>query len=79
MGILKTILMVVYIIVAVVLIILTLMQTKEDSDGAAVITGSNNFYNQNKGNTREGKLKKTTIALGVGFAVLAVALSIFYI
>lgn len=81
MEIIKTLLMIVYIIVAIVLIVLTLTQSKESSGVTSTVTGSstNNFYNQNKGRTKEGKMKRLTIALGVCFAVLAVVLSIFYI
>ena len=81
MGIIKSILMVIYIIVAIVLIVLTLIQSKESSSVTQAVTGSstNNFYNQNKGRTKEGRMKKTTIILAVCFAVLAVLLSIFYI
>jgi len=81
MEIIKNILLVVYVIIAVVLIILTLIQSKEDSGVASTITGSssNNFYNQNKGRTKEGRMKKWTIGLGVAFVIFAVALSIFYI
>lgn len=81
MDIIKNILLVVYLIVTFVLIVLTLIQSKEDSGVSSTITGSstNNFYNQNKGRTREGRMKRWTIGLAVTFAILAVALSIFYI
>ncbi len=81
MEIIKNILMVIYVIVAVGLIILSLIQSKESSGVTSTVTGSstNNFYNQNKGRTKEGKMKKWTMILGVSFAVLAVVLSIFYI
>ena len=81
MEIIKTILMLVYVVVAIVLIILTLIQSKDSSEVTSTITGSssNNFYNQNKGRTKEGKMEKWTITLGVAFAVLAVVLSIFYV
>lgn len=81
MDIIKNILLVIYVIVTFVLIVLTLIQTKDESGASSTITGSstNNFYNQNKGRTKEGRMKKWTIILGVAFAVLAVALSIFYI
>ena len=81
MEIIKNILLVVYAIVSVVLIVLTLIQSKDDSGLSGTITGSstNNFYNQNKGRTREGRMKRATITLGVCFAILAVVLSIFYI
>ncbi len=81
MEIIKNILMVIYVVVAVALIILSLIQSKESSGVTSTVTGSstNNFYNQNKGRTKEGKMKRWTIMLGVAFAVLAVVLSIFYI
>ena len=81
MEIIKSILMVIYVIVAVALIILSLVQSKESSGVTSTVTGSstNNFYNQNKGRTKEGRMKKWTIILGVTFAVLAIVLSIFYI
>ena len=80
MEIIKGLLMVIYVAVAVVLIILTLIQTKDGSGASATVTGSstNNFYNQNKGRTKEGKMKKLTIILGVTFVVLAVVLSVVY-
>ena len=81
MGIIKNILLVIYVIVTFVLIVLTLIQSKESSGVTSTITGSstNNFYNQNKGRTKEGRMKRWTITLGITFAVLAVVLSIFYI
>ena len=72
--------MVIYVAVAVVLIVLTLIQTKDGSGASSTVTGSstNNFYNQNKGRTKEGKMKRTTIILGVTFVALAVVLSVVY-
>jgi len=80
MEIVKNILLVIYGLVTVALIIVTLIQSKESTGVTSTITGSstNNFYNQNKGRTKEGRMKRWTITLGVLFAVLAVALSIFY-
>ena len=77
MAIVKGILIAVYIIVA---IILTLMQTKDDAGLSSTITGSstNNFYEKNKGRTKEGKLKRWTIILSIVFAVLTIALGIVY-
>ena len=80
MAIVKGILIAVYIIVAMILIILTLMQTKDDAGLSSTITGSstNNFYEKNKGRTKEGKLKRWTIILSIVFAVLTIALGIVY-
>ena len=81
MEIIKNILLIIYVIVTFVLIVLTLIQAKENSGVTSTITGSstNNFYNQNKGRTKEGRMKRWTITLAIAFALLGVALSIFYI
>ena len=81
MEIAKWILVVVYFIVALALIILALIQTKEDSGVSSTITGSstNNFYEKNKGRTREGMLKRWTIILGVAFVIVTIATSVLYI
>lgn len=80
MAIVKGILIAVYIIVAIILIILTLLQTKDDAGLSSTMTGSstNNFYEKNKGRTKEGKLKRWTIILSIVFAVLTIALGIVY-
>lgn len=80
MEIAKGILIVIYFMVALVLIILTLIQSKEDAGLSSTITGSstNNFFEKNKGRTKEGKQKKWTIILAVIFAILTIALGILY-
>lgn len=80
MEIAKWILIVIYFIVAVAIIILALIQSKDDSGLSSTITGSstNNFYEKNKGRTKEGKLKRWTIILSIVFAVLTIALGIVY-
>lgn len=81
MEILKYILAAVDIIICFALIIITTMQTKDSQGASGTITGSttNNFYEKNKGRTREGKLKKWTIILGILFAILSIALGIVYV
>ena len=80
MEIAKGILIVVYFVVSVALIILALIQAKEDAGLSSTITGSSasNFFEKNKGRTKEGKQKKWTIILAVLFAVLTIALGIIY-
>ena len=80
MEIAKGILIVIYFIVALALIILTLIQSKEDAGLSSTITGSsaNNFFEKNKGRTKEGKQKRWTIILAVVFAILTIALGILY-
>lgn len=80
MEIAKGILIVIYFIVAIALIILTLIQSKEDAGLSSTITGSstNNFFEKNKGRTKEGKQKRWTIILAVVFAILTIVLGILY-
>ena len=80
MEIVKGILIVIYFIIAIVLIILTLIQSKEDAGLSSTITGSstNNFFEKNKGRTKEGKQKRWTIILSIVFAILTIALGILY-
>ncbi len=69
----RQILMVLIAIAAVGLIVVTLIQPSEGEGGVNVITGSNeSFYAQNKANSRQGRLKKLTIALAVFIAVCVV-------
>ena len=80
MEIAKTILTVIYFIIAIAIIILALIQTKEDTGLSSTITGSstNNFYEKNKGRTKEGKQKRWTIILAIIFAILTIVLGILY-
>ena len=75
----KTVLIIVYILVALVLTVLTLVQSNDDEGASSAITGgSGSFYDKNKGNTREGKMKRATIILATSFVILAIALGIWY-
>lgn len=80
MQIVKGILTGIYLLISVVLIILVMSQSKDDAGMSATITGSssNNFFEQNKGRTKEGKQKRWTIILAVAFVVVGIALSIIY-
>ena len=80
MEILKYILIIIFVPVCLATIILALMQSKDDAGASGTITGSStsNFYEKNKGRTREGKLKKWTIILAVVFVIDAIALGIVY-
>ena len=80
MEIIRTILTVIYFIVALAVIILATIQSKDDAGLSSTITGSstNNFYEKNKGRTKEGKQKRWTIILSVVFVILTIALGIVY-
>ena len=79
--IIRNIVLVIYVLVCVILIVLATIQTKESNGASQTVTGAaaNNFYESNKGRTKEGKLKRMTIVSGVLFVILAVALSILFV
>ena len=81
MQIVKIILIVVDLIICVALTILAMIQSKDDPGLSSTITGSstNNFFEKNKGRTKEGMQKKWTIILGIAFVIVTIALSIIYI
>jgi preprotein translocase subunit SecG len=79
--IIRNVVLVIYVIVCIVLIVLATIQAKDQSGVSQTVTGAaaNNFYEQNKGRTKEGKLKRLTVFSGVLFVILAVALSILMV
>ena len=81
MQIIKIILVVVDLIICLALTILAMIQSKDDAGLSSTITGSstNNFFEKNKGRTKEGMQKKWTIILGISFVIVTIALSIIYI
>lgn len=81
MQVVKYILLAIYIIICLMLIVLVMIQNKDDKGASGTITGSstNNFYEKNKTRTREGKIKKWTIILGIVFLVYTIVFGIIYI
>ena len=81
MQILRYVLIALYILNCLAVIIITMMQNKDDNGGSGTRVGSstNNFYERNKSRTREGKLKKWTMILGITFMILTIALGIVYV
>ncbi|MCX4303743.1 MAG: preprotein translocase subunit SecG [Clostridia bacterium] len=81
MEIVKNIIIGIYLVICVALIFLITKQSKEDSGASGTVMGASasNFYEKNKGKTKEGKMKKATIILAIAFAVLNIALGIIYV
>ncbi len=81
MEIIRTILTVIYFVIALVVIVLALIQTKDDAGLSQTITGSstNNFYEKNKGRTKEGKQKRMMVISSIVFGVLTIVLGILYL
>lgn len=80
MQILKYILIVIDVIVALALIIVTMLQHKDDPGLSSTITGAaaDNFLDKNKSRTKEGRLKRWTIILGIAFVIITIALNTVY-
>lgn len=81
MEIARYVLMGILAVVCVILIVLIMMQSKEDKGASGTVMGASasNFYEKNKGRTKEGKIKKATVILiGLVF-VLIIALDIIYV
>ena len=80
MQVVKIILVVVDLIICLAVTVLAMLQAKDDAGLSSTIAGSStsNFFEKNKGRTREGMLKKWTIILGITFAVLSIGLSLVY-
>lgn len=78
---LKYIVLAIYIIICIALIVIATLQTKDSNGASEAIMGSStsNFYEKNKGRTKEGKLKRTTILLGAAFIIVTVVLGILYV
>jgi len=57
---------------AIVMIISTLLQSSSDENGATAITGQESYYSQNKGESRDGKLKKATTINAIVIAVCTI-------
>ena len=81
MKIAKYVVLFVYAIVCIILILLATMHRSEKPGASATITGSssNNFYDKNKGRTKEGKMKRLMIIDGILFVVLSIVLSVLFL
>ena len=78
MTVVKYIVSAMKIIICIALIIIATVQTKDANGGSEAIMGSStsNFYEKNKGRTKEGKMKRSTVTLGIIFIVMTVVLGI---
>ena len=81
MDILKYVLITFYVIICIVLVTIVMMQADKDKGASATITGgaSGSFFDKNKSRTKEGKLRRWTIILGIVFAISTIGLGIVYV
>ena len=65
------------VIAAAVVLIVAIMMQKESAGGTDVLSGrQESYYNQNKGSTKEGRLKKLTIAMAI---IIAVSVVLYFV
>ena len=76
MGVLRTILTVVFIIVCSAVVLLVLMQEGKDAGLGAISGAYETFWSKNKGRSREATMVKITEILAILFFVLAIVLNI---
>ena len=82
MEIIKVVAIIVYLAVCLGIIVLTFLQSKQSAGASGIIIGGEstehgNFYEKNKGRTKEGKMMRWTVILVIIFAILSIALGIF--
>ncbi len=71
---LRSIVLILMAIAAIAIIVAVLMNPSNPDGGRNVITGTNDsYYAQNKGNTKEGRLKRLIIISAVVILVLTIA------
>lgn len=76
MGVLRTVLTIIFILVGIALVVLVLMQEGKSAGLGAISGAAETYWGKNKGRSMEGKLVKITTALAVAFIVLAAVLNI---
>ena len=62
----------VILLISVILIFICMMQEQKPQNATAALSGASNdsFYDQNRGKTKEARLKKITFVFSVAFFVL---------
>lgn len=74
----RTILICLIVVCALVMIVTTLLQSSANQAGSSAITGgsSESYFSQNRDNSRDGKLKRTTIWMA---SIIGVSLVIYFV
>lgn len=76
MGIIRTLLTIIFVIVCIALTVLVLMQEGKSGGLGSVGGMAETYWSKNKGRSMEGALVKITTGLAVAFMVLAVILNL---
>lgn len=76
MGVLRSILTVLFIFVCIALVVVVLMQEGKAAGLGAISGAAETYWGKNKGRSMEGMLVKITKILAVAFILLAVVLNL---
>ena len=76
MGILKTVLMVVFILISIAITVVILMQEGKQAGLGAISGSSDTYWSKNKGRSLEGFLVKLTRVAVILFVLLAAVLDL---
>lgn len=76
MGVLRTVLTIIFIIVCIALTVLVLMQEGKDEGLGAISGAAETYWGKNKGRSMEGNLVRITKILAVMFFLLAIVLNL---
>ncbi len=69
----RTVLLVIAALLALTVIVTVLMQNNSSSGGTNVMTGATeSYYSQNKGSSKEGRLKKITTICSIAIVALII-------
>lgn len=71
LNVVKIILLVLLCLMAVAMIIIVLKQNSDPENMGAITGNSESYYSKNKGSSREEKLKKATVWIGIGLVVVS--------
>jgi len=72
----RIVLVVIVLLASIALIVTTLLQSSADENGATALSGQESYYSQNKGASRDGKLKKATI---ITACIMVVAIVLYFV
>lgn len=77
MGILRTVLTVLFVLICIVITIVVLLQEGKSAGLSGSISGAaESYWGKNKGRSMEGKLEKMTKILAIAFFIFAIVLNL---
>ncbi|MCI6174664.1 MAG: preprotein translocase subunit SecG [Clostridiales bacterium] len=79
MGVLRTILTIVYVLDCIALSVIVLMQEGKDAGLGAIAGAADTYWGQNKGRSMEGGLVRATRVMAAVFFVLSIVLSMNFL